>query len=114
MYQFLIVVIFCQTYKINPPSLPPSPLIGTYRPHSDSQYFCLRCKTGYYQLDLGKTKCNICPEGSYCPYASSEPRQCPPDARCPEGSHQPAFCKSLYAYSSEKDVSLIGGGLTLS
>lgn len=76
---------------------------GMFR-NLDTGLFCEPCSTGYYQIDVGQSDCEICPEGSYCPYPYSAPRACPEDAQCPRGSVQALYCRDFYTYSGSKEV----------
>ena len=50
------------------------------------------CAPGTYQPNQGKTSCDSCPIGHYCPVNSSTPIACSAHSYCPVGSAQPTFC----------------------
>ena len=39
--------------------------VGFYKPGGVTS--CIPCKSGYFQIHRGRTKCRECPVGFYCP-----------------------------------------------
>ena len=59
---------------------------GVYCP--ENQTLPKLCEAGYYCDSRNGTTRKICPEGSFCPWGSSEPMPCPWPIYCAEGSKQ--------------------------
>ena len=53
---------------------------------------CIECQAGTFSTD--GVACQVCPEGFYCPRATSYPLECEKGHYCPEGSANGVACRS--------------------
>jgi hypothetical protein len=79
---------------------------GTANPSNDSSLLCPNatmcplgsaeptvCAGGYYQNEVGRATCKICPPGFVCPEGTVVPRSlCPVGQFCLAGSYRGAYC----------------------